>query len=113
MFVRSAKKHEARSTASGATKYSQNARICCAVGCTREVPVTHLKCRQHWYEVPANLRDQVAGTLVAWLSGRDGVSPYLIARLKALICVAKLHGCDATDLEARLARFGAKDEGSL
>ena len=114
MFVRSARKVEAKSSAAtGAKRYSPNARICSAVGCTREVPGTYLMCLQHWSEVPAELRDQVAMTLAAWLSGTDDVRPYLTARLEALIHVAKLHGCDATELEAKLARSSAKDEGSL
>jgi len=63
----------------------------------------HLMCVKHWYEVPADLRFQVTSYFLSWQRGEIPVKQYLIARLKAIIHVGKLHGIDVAALEAELA----------
>jgi hypothetical protein len=60
-------------------------------------------CVKHWYEVPPELRTQVSGAFLRWQRGEIPAGPYLIARLKAIIHVGKLHGRDVAALEAELA----------
>jgi len=62
-------------------------------------------CQAHWFEVPSDLRDQVTAALASWLDGKDDVRPYLAARLRAIISVAKLHNIDVAEDEAKLARW--------
>jgi hypothetical protein len=78
--------------------------ICQFPGCAREVPSKHLMCREHWFEVPAEIRNQVEESMAAWLGHKDDVRPYLVARLRAIIHVAKAHSIAVPEEEAKLAR---------
>jgi len=79
--------------------------ICQAQGCAREIPRGHLMCREHWFEVPVEARVEVEQSLAAWLGGKQGARPYLIARLQAIIYVGRLHRDDVGKYEAQLARL--------
>lgn len=35
---------------------------CKATGCNRQVPKRYLMCREHWYQVPEQLRNEVSRT---------------------------------------------------
>jgi hypothetical protein len=83
---------------------------CQLPGCGAGIPRRHLMCPQHWFEVPVELRGEVELSLAAWLGGKDDVRPYLRARLKALIHVAKLHQIDARNFEAQLVRWMPAEE---
>jgi hypothetical protein len=69
------------------------------------IPRRHLLCQQHWFEVRAELRREVELSLAAWLGGKNDVRPYLKARLRAIITVARLHRIDVATQEAQLARW--------
>ena len=88
------------------------ASFCQITGCTREVPPRHLMCREHWFEVPVELRNQVEESLAAWLGRKQDVRPYLIARLRALIHVCDLHNIDSSEHTAKLARWTKSVEAS-
>ena len=38
---------------------AQNTHQCRALGCTRQVQRRYLMCRDHWYEVPTELRNEI------------------------------------------------------
>jgi hypothetical protein len=78
---------------------------CQIPGCAIEIPRRHLMCRQHWFEVPQELRGEVEFSLAAWLGGKKDVRSYLKAWLRAIIHVARLHKLDASSFEAQLARW--------
>lgn len=77
--------------------------ICQIAGCSMRIPRKHLMCRRHWFELPDAMRTEVESTISDWLGAREGVRPYLIARLRALIHVNKLHGGDVTYETQKLA----------
>ena len=79
-------------------------RLCQVPTCAREVPAAHLMCREHWFEVPAELRCQVEQSLEAWLKRRVELNVYLCARLEAIAHVGKLHSIDVSAQETELAR---------
>jgi hypothetical protein len=79
--------------------------ICQITGCAVRIPRKYLMCRQHWFELPNSLRAQVESSLANWLAGREGVRPYLIARLRALIHVNRLHGCNVSCEIAKLTTY--------
>jgi hypothetical protein len=84
--------------------------ICQALGCTLAIPHGHLMCRQHWFEVPLELRNQVQLALDAWLGRKTTLYPYLAVRLEAVIYVGKLHGEDVTALEEKRTNILEKDQ---
>ena len=102
MIVRSIHKPDA---APGGAKKLAVVRVCRVPGCAREIARSYFLCQQHWLELPAEIRDEVAGAWAAWMSGRDDVRPYMTAQLKAVVYVTKLHGMAATVEEAELARW--------
>jgi hypothetical protein len=87
----------------GRTQQAEAETICQIHGCSLRIPRKHLMCRRHWFELPDALRIEVESTIANWLGGREGVRPYLIARLRALIHVNKLHGGDVSFEESKLA----------
>ena len=105
MFVRSIHKPNLSPGAAQPIRGAETLAVCQIAGCSREIPRRHLMCQAHWFEVPADLRDRVTATLTSWLDGKDDVRPYLAARLRAIISVANLHNIDATEDEAKLARW--------
>ncbi len=55
---------------------------CPAAGCTREVSISMLMCRSHWYMVPAPLRTAVWN---AWQDGAGAGSAQHTAAISAAI----------------------------
>ena len=102
MFVRSTHKADAAAPRN-TTKITGS--LCQLSVCTREIPRGHLMCREHWFEVPEDLRHQVEGSLKAWLGHQTTVQPYLIARLRAIIHVATKHGIAVHEEQAKLTRL--------
>lgn len=39
---------------------AQNTHKCRANGCMRQVQKRHLMCRDHWYEVPPHIREEIS-----------------------------------------------------
>ena len=79
--------------------------ICQVPGCTLAISRRHLMCATHWFEVPMPIRTEVFKTLAGWLNGDDSARPYLIARLTAIIAVAKLHNLGTAEQEADKQRL--------
>jgi len=104
MIVRSA--HKVNAPAGASPQKPRLFQICQIPGCARELPPRFLMCPTHWFEVPRELRAEIVDSFTAWLKGKDDVRPYLRARLRAIVHVAKLHGIDTRADEAKLARMG-------
>jgi len=98
MFARSIHKEN---TAPGARPAPLASRICQVPGCSRNVPQNHLMCLEHWNELPAGMQADVVSSLKRWYSGDATIRPYMVARLVAIVFVARLHGEDVTTLEAK------------
>jgi len=110
MYVRSVHKSDAPgSGTAGSTRSLDAIQVCQIHGCSREIPRRHLMCSTHWFEVPAELREQLIESLRSWLGGTVHVRPYLIFRLKAIIFVSKLHGAEVLEQVSMLARMEAAE----
>jgi hypothetical protein len=53
---------------------------CPSDGCTRSVPQTQLACREHWYALPKEIRDEVWRTYRA--PGREGHAAAVLAAVE-------------------------------
>jgi coproporphyrinogen III oxidase len=102
MYVRSAKSVNASSGSESAPRNGQEHNVCQAPGCSLEIPLRHLMCNTHWFELPPTLQRNVNLNLVSWFGGTQNLYPYMIARLEAIIYVGKLHGEDVNALETKL-----------
>ena len=67
---------------------------CYAIGCVDPVRLGHLMCYFHWRLVPKAIQVDVNATFVTWSKGKGPLTPYLIAREKALIAVAEADHVD-------------------
>lgn len=106
MYVRSSRSVNKERCAGGAKAAPAVAvHVCQLPGCATAINRRHLMCATHWFEVPVEIRTEVFRSLAGWLNGDDAVRPYLIARLSAIVAVAKLHGIDVTTQEAEKQRI--------
>ncbi len=111
MFVRSIHTLEAQPrNAAGPERSAEAVYICQIPGCTQTILSRHFMCARHWSMVRAETRAEVSHKLNAWISGMDNLYPFMIARLKAIIQVGKLHGEDMCNFEARLLRVQSNRE---
>lgn len=107
MYVRSARSVNKES---GVAAQPKAVHVCQVPGCALAIARRYLMCADHWFEVPMELRTEVFKSLAGWVNGDDPVRPYLIARVKAILAVAKLHNIPATAQEAELARLEARKD---
>ena len=108
MYVRNAKSVNAGPCGSVERNIPSDCAVCQIPGCSTVIPRRHLMCSTHWLKLPLELREAVNNSLSAWLAGEATVQPYAIARLKALIHVARLVGGEVWPLEEQLARREGK-----
>jgi hypothetical protein len=110
MYVRSSQSVNAiaRQSVEQGAEAAAPRHFCQIQGCPVIIPRRHLMCREHWFQLPADMRDAVDNSLAAWLAGQASVWPYSIARLKALIYVNNLAGKPTEQLAAELAAKEAK-----
>jgi hypothetical protein len=82
--------------------------VCKALGCDRVIPSHLLMCREHWFGVPAAVRQAVWLAYEPGQERRDDASPaYLLAARRAVCAVAvrerKMTGAEARADLTRLA----------
>jgi hypothetical protein len=88
---------------------------CFAVGCQTIIPRHLLMCRDHWFSVPENIREQVAH---AWArfehGGKETLRPYVLATLRAQLAVADREGKreHAEAIRAMVTRMEQKEAGT-
>lgn len=106
MYVRSAQSVNAASPEKSEEIVRCTPRRTCQIpGCTKIIRSAWLMCPGHWAELPSDMGNAVKDALLTWIEGKAPVRPYLVARLKAIIFIAKLHGQDVADLESKLANW--------
>jgi hypothetical protein len=100
MIARSIHKPEGASRKENAN--ADSAYVCQIEGCARDRKPGHLMCLDHWRGVPEPLQERVVSTYRRFLAGTEGIRPYMLARLEAIIHVSKLHGIDTARMEREL-----------